>query len=151
QAAKPVNFGVPGGLGAASLVAYARQVFNVAMSLEQAQAFRAKLVTEVYPELDRYLSEDRMAGLAGNLGAPAEELWDALDPRGDRAPFGGDGVRNVVSGKTVNARGRPYSEGYLSRVWGALIRCCRDPGLRGELEPGRGSERLANRLFGTGV
>jgi hypothetical protein len=151
QAAKPVNFGVPGGLGAASLVAYARHTYKVEMTLEQAQAFRSKLITEVYPELDRYLSEDGMAVLAGNLGAPAEQLWEALDPRGDRAPFVAAGVRNVVSGKAVNAQGRPYTEGYLNRVWGALIRCCRDPDLRGELARGQGSKALADRLFRTGV
>jgi hypothetical protein len=151
QAAKAVNFGVPGGLGAASLVAYARGTYKVEMTVEQAQAFRSKLITEVYPELDRYLSEDGMAVLAHSLGVPARDLWDAFDPEGTRSPRVVAGVRNVVRGRTHTARGQPYSSGYVERVWRTLLRFCRDSGLRPALEARRGSEALAGRLFGAGV
>ena len=42
QNAKAVNFGVPGGLGAKSLVEYARSTYKVEMDLDQATAKRTK-------------------------------------------------------------------------------------------------------------
>jgi hypothetical protein len=151
QFAKPINFGVPGGLGAASLVAYARNTYGVELTEDQARAFRARLTTEIYPELGDYLAEDAMATLAGNLGAPVAELWDALDPRGTRAAYVAAGVRNVVRGAARNARGEPYSPRYTDRVWGALARLCRDPALKTELERRQGGEALGARLFGAAV
>ena len=74
QLAKPINFGVPGGLGAASLVAYARHTYKVDMTLEQAGEFRTRLIEEIYPELSIYLDEDGMSLLAHNLGRPVGEL-----------------------------------------------------------------------------
>jgi hypothetical protein len=151
QAAKPINFGVPGGLGAASLVAYARQTYGVAMTLEQARAFRTRLITEVYPELGLYLAEDGMGLLACNLGVPVPDLWAAFDPEGARAPWITAGVRNVARGRSHNAQGKPYSPRYVDGVWRALVRLCQDPGLRPVLECRRGDEALAGRLFGSGV
>jgi hypothetical protein len=151
QSAKAVNFGVPGGLGAASLVAYARGTYQVEMTLEQAQALRTRLIKEVYPELDLYLSEDGMAVLAHSLGVPAGELWDAFDPEGTRAPYIAVGIRNVVRGRTHNAKGGPYSPRYVERIWRTLQRCCQDPALRPALEACQGGEGLAGRLFGSGV
>ena len=87
QLAKPVNFGVPGGLGAASLVAYARNTYKVEMTLEQARAFRTKLITEIYPELSLYLAEDGMALLASNRG-PQREAGDAGQARERRSGLG---------------------------------------------------------------
>ena len=151
QAAKAVNFGVPGGLGAASLVAYARATYKVEMTLGQAQVFRARLTKEVYPELDLYLAEDGMGVLAHNLGVPAGDLWDAFDPEGTRSPRVVGGIRNVVRGRTHKSDGAPYSPRYVERVWRALARCCRDPALREVLEGRQGGEALAARLFGSGV
>ena len=37
QRAKAINFGVPGGLGAASLVSYAKHAYGVALTIEQAR------------------------------------------------------------------------------------------------------------------
>jgi hypothetical protein len=151
QLAKPINFGVPGGLGAASLVAYAWNTYKVEMTLEQAQAFRHKLITEIYPELSLYLAEDGMALLAHNLGTSAGELWDAFDRKGTRAWFIACGVKNIVRGKTLNSRNEPYNPRYSDGVWDTLIRLCRDPDLKPLLEPRQGSEALARRLFGSGV
>jgi hypothetical protein len=151
QAAKAVNFGVPGGLGAARLVAYARANYQAEMTLEQAQAFRTRLTQEIYPELDLYLHEDGMGLLAHNLGASAWELWEAFDRRGTRAWFVTSGVKNVVRGKTTNARGKPYDRRYCDRVWDTLIRLCRDPELGAVLERRQGGDALCARLFGAGV
>src|SRR5262249_34464449 len=85
QSAKPVNFGVPGGLGVASLVRYARDAFKVEMSFDQAREKRRQLITAIYPELnevDGYLADESMAVLAHNLKARLEECWKALDWKG---------------------------------------------------------------------
>lgn len=66
QQAKAVNFGVPGGLGAASLASYAKSTYGVDMPLEQAKDFRGRLCEEVYPELGQYL-----AGSYGSQPVPA--------------------------------------------------------------------------------
>src|SRR5262249_53602507 len=72
QLVKPINFGVIGGLGAASLVAYAHSTYRVDLTLEEAKARRAKLIHEIYPEMGIYLAEDGPALVARNLQAP---LW----------------------------------------------------------------------------
>jgi hypothetical protein len=146
-----VNFGVPGGLGPAGLVAYARNAFGVEMTLEQAQAFRTRLITEIYPELGRCLAEDGMAVLARNLGVPVEELWGAFDPTGSHEGLVAGDIRNVLRGKLTNAKSRPYSRGYLDRVWGTPARLCRDPELKRVLGQRHGSEALADRRFGAAV
>jgi hypothetical protein len=151
QFAKPINFGVPGGLGAASLVAYARTTNGVEMTLEQAQAFRTKLTREVYPELDQYLTEDGMTLLAHNLGASPGELWDGVDLDGTRRLLVVGGIRNIIRGKTRNARGEPYNARYYTSVWDGLIRLCRKPEIKRLLEQRQGSEPLCRRLFGAGV
>jgi DNA polymerase family A/3'-5' exonuclease len=151
QLAKPVNFGVPGGLGAASLVAYARHTYKVNMTLEQAGEFRTRLIEEIYPELKIYLDEDGMSLLAHNLGVPVGEVWSAFDREGTRCRYTALGIRNIVRGQTLNARGRPYSPWYSNRVWDGLVRLCRNPEIRPLLESRRGDERLCNRLFGNTV
>jgi DNA polymerase I-like protein with 3'-5' exonuclease and polymerase domains len=67
QRAKALNFGIPGGLGAASLVAYARSAYGVKMSFDDAQEFRQRLIQDVYPELTAYLYEETYTILAFNL------------------------------------------------------------------------------------
>jgi hypothetical protein len=151
QFAKPINFGVPGGLGAASLVAYAWNTYHVEMTLEQAQAFRQKLITEIYPELTLYLAEDGMALLAHNLGVPTPEAWDAFDWKRTRTWYVTSGIKNIVRGKTLNSRGKPYSQRYYEGVWDTLNRLCVDPDLKPLLAPRQGSEALYRRLFGAGV
>lgn len=64
QAAKAINFGVPGGLGARKLADYARRTYGVDMNVEEAKELKEALITRVYPELSRYLSDnvaDRVA------------------------------------------------------------------------------------------
>lgn len=151
QLAKPINFGVPGGLGAASLVDYARHTYKVEMTPEQAGAFRDKLIREIYPELSIYLDEDGMALLALNLGRPVAEVWNAFDREGTRNRYIAMGIRNIVRGRKLNAKGEPYNPTYFNSVWQGLIRLCRDPELRSILERRQGDESLGHRLFGDTV
>ena len=77
QAAKAVNFGVPGGLGANKLSSYAKDNYGVSMSMEEARAFREKLIYETYPELSDmggYLSSTTSHDLAFNLGISIEQV-----------------------------------------------------------------------------
>lgn len=70
QAAKAINFGVPGGLGAKNLVAYAAANYNVPMTLEEARALREKLIYEIYHELsDRngYLASTYLEDIGASL------------------------------------------------------------------------------------
>jgi hypothetical protein len=151
QFAKPINFGVPGGLGVARLVDYARNTYKVEMTLEQAQAFRTKLITQIYPELGDYLAEDGMTLLACNLGASPRELWDAFDRERARRPYIVAGIRNIVRGKLLNSQGKPYDPKYVDRVWNTLLLHCRDPELFWLLAQRKGSESLCGRLFESGV
>jgi hypothetical protein len=142
QNAKALNFGIPGGLGPASLVQYAKASYGVEMTLEEERDFRGRLINEVYPELGRYLSEDGMAILARNLGVPAELCWRRFDWRGDRSPGIVGGIRNVVRGKTRKADGEPYAPQFLEGVWGGLAALNRNP----ELAPlFRGAGRRRDR------
>src|SRR5262249_39342544 len=82
QHAKPVNFGVPGGLGSPGLVDYARNTYKVALTLEQAKEKRDRLINEIYPELnerDGYLADGAMAALARSLQARLDDCWEAFD------------------------------------------------------------------------
>ena len=87
QRAKVLNFGIPGGLGPRSLVAYARSTYGVTLTLEEAGEFRRRLIEEVYPELGLYLADDGMETLARNLGAAGRGVL--ADGSTGRGPLGG--------------------------------------------------------------
>lgn len=83
QAAKAVNFGLPGGLGAATFRKYAQKSFGVELSLDEAREIRTKAL-DSDPELARYLEEKlsieakfRLA--ARNLGISFERLVTIFD------------------------------------------------------------------------
>jgi hypothetical protein len=151
QKAKAINFGIPGGLGPAALVDYARTAYGVEMTLEEAREFRERLVTVVYPELELFLADDAMGVLARNLGATEQDCWDRLDMRGDRSGAVVGGVRRVVAGERANAAGRPYDSAYVAGVWDALNILNQDEELGPLLASRQGSESLADRLFRSSV
>jgi hypothetical protein len=149
QAAKPINHGVPGGLRAKALTAYAWQRYGVRLTARQAADFRRRLIDEVYPELnerDGYLADDGLAALARNLGVTADEVWGTFDPGGRRSPLAARGVANVVRG-TSGA-----GEEYRAAVWGGLSRLARHarglgPEVAGMIAGEQGCQRLHDRLF----
>lgn len=151
QMAKPLNFGIPGGLGARALVAYARRSYGVDMTQDQAAAFRQKMIAEVYPEWDNYLGEDLMAILAYNLETTVDECWRVLGWNGGRSPSVPWGVRRIVSGMTEKRDGTPYNPTYVRRTWVALGRLNRSATLAPLLAQRVGSEELARALFRAGV
>ena len=78
QQAKPVNFGVPGGLGVASLVAYAHSTYKVDFTFEEAKERREQLTNKIYKELGLYLTEDGVAIIARNLQAPLQDVRNEM-------------------------------------------------------------------------
>jgi hypothetical protein len=156
QHAKPVNFGVPGGLGAPSLVDYARNNYKVALTPEEAREKRGRLINEVYPELnerDGYLADDGVATLARNLKAQSDGCWEAIDRTGTKDPSVVRAVQKIVRGEATRADGTPYSPGFVWRTWEALNKLNRngDPRLVELLEGRHGGKELHGILFGQGV
>ena len=142
QRAKPVNFGVPGGMGATTLVDYARNVFGVNMTLEDAKNFHRKLTVFVYPELDRYLADNSMAYLADRLGASEQHCREAFLYLGKPPSAAANIIRNVVSGQ-------PYCSENADRVWDVLVQISSNPDLTEAMRDRTGSPQLAAQLFET--
>ena len=134
QRAKALNFGIPGGLGARSLVAYAKSTYGVELSVEEAFAFRKSLIEEVYPELSRYLADNAIDCLAHNLQNSSFVVKTVFDSPG----FLG-AAKRIVAGKE-KASGEQYSKRFKSRVWDSLIALNNNPRLM---------NRLAKRDAGT--
>ncbi len=151
QQAKALNFGLPGGLGPASLATYARRTYNVAMTIEEATEFRRRMIGEVYPEWDAYLSDDPMATLASRLGTTAEACWAALDWKGDRSPGLARAIQRVVRGDLRRTDGRPYDPRFIAGVWQNLNLLNHSRDLGPVLAARRGSEELCRQLFDSGV
>jgi hypothetical protein len=147
QQAKPVNFGVPGGMGPASLVEYAGRSYGVDLTVEEAEAFHRKLTQDIYPELGSYLSDESVADLARQLRVPVSACSDAFCRAKDSAGRIMGAVRKVVLGQPFKKDGAPYKKHFVRAVWDALNRLNRNPDLADALRRREGSSRLAARLF----
>jgi DNA polymerase I-like protein with 3'-5' exonuclease and polymerase domains len=145
QAAKAINFGVPGGLGAQRLLEYARSTYRVTLTSKEAQTRRDLLTKTVYRELDDYLSEDGVAIIARNLRAP---LWEVRNELGDLHL---SCVRKVLAGDPKRRDGQPYQPTFVSRVWASLAGLNRDPELKEALAKRQPGEALAARVCHAGV
>ena len=147
QQAKAVNFGVPAGLGAASLSAYAAATYSVAMEEYEAKQLKETLITKVYPEFGPYLADDLMDRLANNLGVSTEACWAVLCPDDGNREWFPNYVKNIVSGRKQRADGQEYNQEYLDETWHRLREVNTNPELAAALADQRGSEELANKLF----
>jgi len=56
QKGKAINFGLPGGMGAPSLVNYAKRNYRVALTIEEAELWRTKWFS-LFPEIYRFMQE----------------------------------------------------------------------------------------------
>jgi DNA polymerase I-like protein with 3'-5' exonuclease and polymerase domains len=145
QAAKAINFGVPGGLGAQRLMDYARNTYKVNLTLEQAKERRELLTKKVYKELDLYLDEDAVAIVANNLRVPVDTA---------RAELGDthlSSVSKILTGDPRRLDGKPYEPTFVSRVWSSLAGLNRNPELTEALKQRRPSPELAARVCQAGV
>jgi site-specific DNA-adenine methylase/DNA polymerase I-like protein with 3'-5' exonuclease and polymerase domains len=143
--AKPVNFGVPGGLGVASLVSYAHSTYKVDFTLEQAKECRELLTKKIYKELDLYLAEDGAAIIARNLHAP---LWEVRNELGDTSL---SSARKILTGEPKRTDGKPYQHTFVSRVWASLAGLNHNPELTEALAQRQPSKELAARVCHAGV
>ena len=150
QSAKAVNFGVPGGLGAKSLMEYASASYGVQMTLDEAKEWKNKLVTEVYPELTRYLFQDVLGALCFNLQCGADEVCDAFNLR-SAGVYAFSPIQDVVSGNLRNRKGTGYTGAFRRHVWNALLKINKDSSLEMPLRSQRGSPSLRRRIFGNTV
>lgn len=141
QRAKALNFGIPGGLGAKSLVAYASATYGVKMSVDEASAFRDKLIGEVYPELTEYLGDDAIDTLAINLKTSPMRVETAFDSAGVLGA-----AKRIVAGKG-KANGDDYSEGFVNRIWETLKALNKNRKLRPSINARDAGDRLSRDLF----
>lgn len=141
QQAKALNFGIPGGLGAKSLVEYAKATYGVDLTVDQASEFRERLISEVYPELSKYLEDDPVGALAHNLKTSAFRV---------RACFESDGalgaLKRIVSGRGKSS-GKEYGEAFVSRCWESLSALNQNRKLADRIERRETGEQLARDLF----
>jgi DNA polymerase I-like protein with 3'-5' exonuclease and polymerase domains len=128
QQAKAVNFGLPAGLGAASLVTYARFSYGVTMTTEQATEFRDKLTNTIYPELALYLSEDPAQLLATSLQADVATVRATL-----RKQWQYGLLKRITDGQTAKADGTPYTADTIRTTWQQLEQLNRNPALTGPI------------------
>ena len=142
QRAKAVNFGVPGGLGAASLVSYAKQSYGVEMTFEEARQFRKRLITEVYPELEAYLQDQPHEALVTTLKCPPAAARQAFP-----SPRQVNVASRIVSGCTESPGGGEYKQDLMDHVWHVLQQLNRNEDLRADIEARRASLELARRIF----
>jgi hypothetical protein len=145
QGAKPVNFGVPGGLGVESLVSYAHSTYKVDFPLEEAKERRDMLTKNIYKELDLYLGEDGASIVARNLRGPLREVREEL---GDTHL---SSIHKVLAGDPRRKDGTPYRRTFVSRVWAGLAGINRNPDLKAALENREPSEELAAQVCRAGV
>ena len=147
QQAKPVNFGVPGGMGPASLVEYAGRNYGVELTGEEAEAFHRKLTQEIYPEIGSYLSDESVANLARQLRVPVSACSDAFC-RGKESAGHHRGRSARSSWDSPSKKdGTPYKQHFVRQVWDTLNTLNRNPDLADALRRRDGSGRLAARLF----
>jgi hypothetical protein len=146
QMAKPVNFGVPGGLGVKSLVSYAHSTYKVDLTFEEAKERRELLTKKIYKELDLYLSEDSVVIVARNLQAP---LWQVRNELGDMHI---SCINKVLAGDPRRVSdGKPYQPTFVSRIWSSLVGLNKNPELRQALQKRQPSAELAAKVCHAGV
>jgi hypothetical protein len=145
QAAKPINFGVPGGLGAKRLAALAKRDYHVDMTEEQAETQKTTLCQSIVRELQPWLEESGTLILARSLQTTPEEIRRFL---GDTHL---SCIRKTLAGNPVGNDGKPYSPELQSRIWVAVHAANRNPEIAAALATRTASEDLARTVCHAGV
>lgn len=151
QLAKPVNFGVPGGLVPQTLVDYARGTFFVDMTLEEATEFRRCLVEDVYPELHLFLAETLAEDLALALRTSVDQLRVVINRDPESFTIVVKSLRKLVAGRPYKVNGTPYNDRYVDDLWDILNQVNRNEQLVPALGARQGSDVLARALFPSSV
>lgn len=126
QAAKVVNFGVPGGMGAQALANQARTTYGVEMSEEEAARWKEELIRKVYPEIGEFLDDYLGRFICGILGISEEQIVDDLIELTEADGFSHN-ARDWILGcceralrTGQKADGEPYNNGWARKVWEGL-------------------------------
>jgi len=136
------NFGVPGGLGAASLVAYAKQSYGVELTIKQAKSFRQQLITQVYPELSATLRDTQIADMACNLHTSEAKVRQAFAKRDQRLH-----ASRIVAGCAKTPEGAVYEDDLIAHVWLCLQQLNCNPALQHAIAAQEPSNLLMRRIF----
>jgi hypothetical protein len=153
--AKAINFGIPGGEGADTLRDYVAAGYGITMTAEEAAAYRERVVTEIYPELELYLADDALALLADGLGCSVNDVWRQfhLERKVDVHKFTRTllGIRHVIQGRSFRTDGYPFKRSFVARVWQGLAELNRREHLRPLIARYEGGDELYAHLFGAHV
>ena len=147
QLAKPVNFGVPGGMAPKTLVEYARGNYGVIMSIEEATEFHRRLIEDVYPELQLYLADTQAEDLALSLNTTPDQLRAEINRNPADVPVVLGSIRKLIAGRPYKADGTPYNERYVDQLWDVVNQANQNEQLASVLAARVGSEKLARQLF----
>jgi hypothetical protein len=155
QHAKSINFGVPGGLGAARLMSYAKGNYGVELSREDAVKFRNALIQEVYPELELYLEEDLFQAIGKALNVSPVEARQAFADADGKLFVGTPRLLGrLLRGQPIKASiEREVSGDFRVKYWEALERLATNAPehLRVTIGSREGSEELYRALCNTSV
>jgi DNA polymerase I-like protein with 3'-5' exonuclease and polymerase domains len=111
QRGKAVSFGLPGGMGAKGLRAYALASYGVSLTLEEAESWRTAWIN-LFPEMQLYLAKSNTLELLG-----AELDIDSF-PGGQVSPETAAAiVMRVAGGKTDTSTGRIFSSDEVEWAW----------------------------------
>jgi len=148
QSAKALNFGIPGGLGAKKLVSYAAQTYGVHLTAAESEAFREKIINQVYPELnprDGYLADPTYQALALNTGLSRGEILTALPGTPEMRTFLGRILARMAKGATTKADGSPYNARFFEECWDFLEGLGRKAPMAGPLAEATRKKLLARQ------
>lgn len=155
QKAKAINFGIPGGEGADTLRDYVAAGYGITMTADEAAAYRERVVTEIYPELQLYLADDALPLLADGLGCTVDEVWRQfnLGRKTDMHKFARTllGIRHVIQGRSFRTDGYPFKRSFVARVWQGLAALNRREHLQSLIARYEGGDELYAHLFGAHV
>jgi len=155
QAAKALSFGIPGGLGAEKLCAYAKANYSVVMSPDEAAELRKQILKDVYPEWNDhngYLSGSSVLDLSRNLVICYGDLLEFLKGQYHDLDLMMRVFEKVIRGRPHKKDGTPYSESMIDKAWDVLDQLvAMSTGLeqrwKKQIKERRGDFLLSMRLF----
>jgi len=144
QKAKAVNFGLPGGMGAGGLQAYARSSYQVELTVEEACTWKDTWL-ELFPEMGSYLEDhDSLTRFGSTL-----DLASYPGNGGSIPPQAAAGiVIRVAGGRTETTMGRAFSDEETHWAWEQIARsrAGRIGRLKTDIEARRGSPELQREV-----
>ncbi|GAF68081.1 unnamed protein product, partial [marine sediment metagenome] len=123
-------------------VAYAKSSYGVDLTLEQAKAFRLRLINNVYPELGAVLRDTQVQDIVSNLHTTKTRVMQAFAQREQRLHAG-----RIVAGCTETPEGASYQEDLIAHVWRCLEQLSENPALHREIKSQQPSTLLMRRIF----